>query len=226
MKMKMAMKATWALTALMLRATVSPASLTTVLLKPTVTNDGHEELADHHAESAPDEQRPTTKLLDGVERDRSRAHIDDGEDHGRQEGVRDGTRRLEEGSRVVEDEVDTRPLLHHLKRRAEDGAAKVAVRVPDAALEAVKPARVPRPGRHGALLDLCVGDDLGELNLDEFRVAGLAAQADEDGARLLNVAALDKVARTVGEEEEAAAQNEAPRKLDPDGDAVRCGGVS
>jgi len=96
-------------------------------------------------------------------------------------------------------EVDTRPLLHHLKRRAEDGAAKVAVRVPDAALEAVKPARVPRPGRHGALLDLCVGDDLGELNLDEFRVAGLAAQADEDGARLLNVAALDKVARTVGE---------------------------
>lgn len=55
------------------------------------TNDGNEELADQHAEGTPDEQWTTTKLLNSVERDWSRAHVDQREDQGDQEGVGDGT---------------------------------------------------------------------------------------------------------------------------------------
>lgn len=87
------------------------------------TNDGDQELADQHSKGAPDEKRPASKPLNGIERDRSRADVDEREDKGDQEGVADSTRRLEEGSRVVEDEVNTSPLLHHLKRRAEDSLA-------------------------------------------------------------------------------------------------------
>lgn len=41
------------------------------------TDDGDEELADEHAEGADDEQGTTSKALDGVERDGSRANVDD-----------------------------------------------------------------------------------------------------------------------------------------------------
>jgi hypothetical protein len=61
----------------------------------------------------------------GVEKD-----IDECEDEGNEEGIADGIRRLEERSRVVEDEVDTRPLLHHLERRSQNGATKVALGFP------------------------------------------------------------------------------------------------
>jgi len=54
-KMKMAMKAIWALTAEMLTARVSPSALTKVLLKPTVTPMMARELADQHAKGTPDE---------------------------------------------------------------------------------------------------------------------------------------------------------------------------
>ena len=73
------------------------------------TDDGDEELADKHAKSAPEEDGAATPLLNGEEGDGSGADVDDGEDHGDEESVGDGTGGLEEGSRVVEDEVDTSP---------------------------------------------------------------------------------------------------------------------
>lgn len=71
------------------------------------TNDGNDELADKHAKGTIDEERTTTETLDGPERQWSRKHVDQGEDEGDQEGVLDRTSGLQEGSRVVEDEVDT-----------------------------------------------------------------------------------------------------------------------
>jgi hypothetical protein len=97
-------------------------------------------LADQHTEGADDEERATAELLNGVEGYWSRADVDKSEDQGDQEGVADGIGRLEERCGVVEDEVDTSPinqlakakrvdkalnspLLHHLKRGTQDGAA-------------------------------------------------------------------------------------------------------
>ena len=72
-----------------------------------------DELADDHAESAPDKDGAATETLDSPEGDGGGADVHDGEDQGHEEGVLDCVERLEEDGRVVEDEVDTRPLLHH-----------------------------------------------------------------------------------------------------------------
>jgi hypothetical protein len=45
------------------------------------------ELTDGHTDSSPNEQRAATELLNGIERDRRRAHVDDRCDHGDQERV-------------------------------------------------------------------------------------------------------------------------------------------
>ena len=45
-----------------------------------VTNNGHDELADQHAKCAPDQQRSAAELLDGPERKRSGADVDEVED--------------------------------------------------------------------------------------------------------------------------------------------------
>ena len=74
-----------------------------------VSDDGHQELANQHAQGTPDEQWATAELLDGVERYGSRADVHQREDEGDQESVRDGACALQEGSGVVEDEVDTGP---------------------------------------------------------------------------------------------------------------------
>jgi hypothetical protein len=73
------------------------------------TNDANEELADQHTEGTPDEKWATSEFLNGVERERSGANVDESEDQGDQEGVADGTGRLQEGGGVVEDEVHTSP---------------------------------------------------------------------------------------------------------------------
>lgn len=72
-------------------------------------DDGDDELADYHAEGTPQEQGPTTDLLDGPEGDWGGADVDDCGDHGQQEGVLDRAQLLEEGGTKVEDEVDTGP---------------------------------------------------------------------------------------------------------------------
>lgn len=103
------------------------------------TDDGDEELADQHTKGTPEEKRTTTNLLHCVERDGGRADVDESEDEGDDEGVADSTSRLEEDGGVVEDEVDTGPLLHHLQRGTEDGLAEVGVGLEDGAREAVGP---------------------------------------------------------------------------------------
>ena len=51
------------------------------------TDDGNNELADEHSEGTVDEEGSSSELFDGVERDRGRAHVDNGEDHRDEERV-------------------------------------------------------------------------------------------------------------------------------------------
>jgi hypothetical protein len=189
------------------------------------TDNSNDKLADQHAEGTPDEQRTTTESLNGPEGDGGRADVDEGEDQRDQEGVADGTSGLEERSRVVEDEVDTSPLLHHLEGGTKDGLAEVAVLLPDRTLEAVGPTRNPATGgNHGTLVFL-VGNDLGKLGLDVVRIARLATESGQCIASSLDVTTLDKVTRRVGKEEETTSKDDTEDELDTDGDAVGGGAV-
>ena len=73
------------------------------------TNDGDEELADQHAQCTVDKNSATTESLDGVERNRGGANINQREDKRDEENVLNRMSRLQEGGGVVEDEVDTSP---------------------------------------------------------------------------------------------------------------------
>ncbi len=134
-----------------------------------------DELADDHAESTPDEDGAAAEALDGPEGDGGRAHVDDGEDHGDQEGVLDGVQGLEEDGGVVEDKVDARPLLHHLQGGTEDRAAEVGAGLAEAALEAVGPGGEVAALGDDAHLIFVVGNDLSQFLLDVLGVLGLAA---------------------------------------------------
>ena len=129
-------------------------------------DDGDDELTEEHAKGPPDEQGPASEALDGVEGDRGRADVDEGEDERDQEGVFDAGRGLEEGGRIVEDEIHAGPLLHHLERGPEDGPSQVAARLPETAAEALHPARKVAGGRNHLSLVLGIGHDLGQLGLD------------------------------------------------------------
>ena len=187
------------------------------------TDDGDEELADQHAEGTPDEQWATTNLLDTPEGDWCRAYVDQSEDERDQEGVLDGASRLQEWSRVVEDEVDTSPLLHHLERCTEDGLAQVRVRLEERALEAVCPSADPSAGGDELALVLLVGNDLGKLSLDKLAVCRLTTKTCKSLAGLLDATALDEVTGGVRQEEKATTKNDTPSELNADRDAVRAG---
>ena len=185
------------------------------------TDDGNEELADQHTKGTPDEKRTTTDLLHGDKGDWSRADVDEGEDEGDQESVLDGASRLQERSGIVEDEVDTGPLLHHLEGGTENGLAEVGVGREDGTTEAVGPSTDPASSwNHGALV-LLVGDNLGKLGLDVLRVGWLTTEAAESLASLLDTATLDKVTWGVWKEEETTTKNDTEDELDADWDAVR-----
>jgi hypothetical protein len=72
-------------------------------------DDADNELADKHAHSAPDENCTTAISLNDIERNGSRADVDESGDETDEEGIFDSSQFLEECSAEVEDEVDTRP---------------------------------------------------------------------------------------------------------------------
>ena len=183
-------------------------------------DDGDDELAAQHAEGAPDQQHAAAELLHRVEGDRGADGVDEVEDQRDQEGVGDGARGLQEGGRVVEDEIDARPLLHHLQRGTQDGLAQVRVRLPQRAFEAVGPARHPARGRDQRALVLLVCDDLRQLGLDVLRRAWLAAQPGERLAGLFDFTTLHVVPRRLWQEDETHTEHETEDELDADGDAV------
>ena len=157
------------------------------------TDYRNEKLTDQHAKGAIDEQRTAAKLLNSVERDGSRADVDECEDQRDQEGVADGACGLKKGSRVVEDKVDTGPLLHHLEGSAEDSLAQVRIRIKDRAFEALRPGAEPGGRRVQLALVFLVDHDFGKFGLDVFGVGWLTAESDQSSTSLLDIAALDEV---------------------------------
>ena len=142
------------------------------------TNYGNNELANQHSESTINEECATTKFLNGVERDGGATDVDERGDHVDQERVANGLQLLEEGGSelprhqrkspsglatcltYIEDEVNTSPLLHHLKRGAKDGAAQVGSRVAESTSEAVEPGDKVSTTWHDRQLIIIIGNDL------------------------------------------------------------------
>lgn len=189
------------------------------------TDNGNQELADQHAESTPDQERATTEPLDSPEGDRGGADVDEGEDQRDQEDVVNGAGRGQEWCGVVEDEVHTSPLLHHLKRGSEDSLAKVGVGLEDRATEAVHPAVDPAASRDERTLVLLIGNDLSKLSFDVLRVLRLTTDAGEGLARLLYPTTLDVVTRGVWQEQKTTTEDETEDELETDRHAVLSGAL-
>jgi hypothetical protein len=187
------------------------------------TNNGDDELADEHTEGTEDEERTTTVSLNSVEGDRGGEDVDEGEDERHQEGVADSTGGLQEGSGKVEDEVDTSPLLHHLKRGTKDGTAQVGLLLPERTSEAVLPASEPASVGDDAALVFLIGNNLSNFGLDVFGVAGLAPESAKSVDGIVDTALLDEVTGGVREEQETSTENNSPDVLNANGDTVRSG---
>lgn len=189
-------------------------------------DDGNDELRDDHARGTHEQDATTAVLLDDVERDGRREHVDERGDERDQEGVADRAERLEEGRAEVEDEVDTGELLHALETGAEKCTADVGRAIEQRALEAGEPRADVRGLGDMGLLVLVVGNDLGKLVLDEGGVTRLVANLGERNGGLLEITLLDPEARGLGEEEETRAEDDGPKELDADGDTVGAGVVA
>ena len=187
------------------------------------TDDGDEELADQHAQGTPHEERTTTELLNSPEGEWGGADVDQGEDQGDQEGVADGTGGLQEWSRVVEDEVHTGPLLHHLQRGTQDRAADVGRLLEKRTLEAVCPAVEETSARNDTALILLVGNDLSKLVLDVLGLGWLTTESLKRSASIFESTLLDVVTWGVGEEEETTSEDDSPGELNTNWNAVRFG---
>lgn len=177
-------------------------------------------LADDHAQGSVDHDGATAETLNGPEGNRGGDDIDNGENHGNQERVVDRAKGLQEDRGVVEDEVDTGPLLHHLEGSSENRATEVRPWVGESTLEAVCPGRDVPALRDDLHLILVVGNNLGEFLLNVVRVDGLATNASKDCSSVHKVTLLDEVAGRLRKEEETEAKNHGWEELDSDGDAV------
>jgi hypothetical protein len=178
------------------------------------TDNGDDELADQHTNSTIDEKRSATETLNGPEGDRCRADVDDsGDDTDDERGLRN-TGLLEEGGTVVEDEVDTSPLLHHLHGGTDKHTAQVAAARHSTA-EAVGPT-----APHVVQLVLVVGHQFVQFVLDVGGVHRLATESGESFGRAVELVLLDPVTRRLREQEETNAKNQSPQELDGNGNAV------
>jgi hypothetical protein len=76
------------------------------------------------------------------------------------------------GRDLLENKVDTGPLLHHLHRSTQNGSPQVGVSVPQTTRETSFPGSKVRGVGHERFFVLIVGNDLGEFILDIFAVGG------------------------------------------------------
>ena len=156
-------------------------------------DNGNDELADDHSQSTPDKKGATTESLNGPEGDWGGADIDEGGDEADEEGITDGSELLEESRSEVEDEVDTRPLLHHLQGSAEDGSTQVAAGLHQSALEAIGPAAEIAALRDHSHFVFVVGHNLRQLLFNELGSAWLTAKTSQNIGGAVEVPLLDKV---------------------------------
>ena len=110
-----------------------------------------------------------------------------------------------------------------MERCAKDGAAQVALLLPQGALEAIGPAGEVAALRYHLQLVFVVRHNLGELRLHEFRVARLAPQTAEHVGSAVDLASLDEVTGRFGQKEETDGEDDGPEHLQPDRDPIRGG---
>ena len=127
---------------------------------------------------------------------------------------------MEENHTIIEYEVDTSKLLHHLQTNTEKCATDVARAHGDRSTEAAGPALdVTTLGNDGQLI-LVVGNDFSKLLLDESRVDILSTNIGKSLHGLLNLALLDEVTWGFWEEKESNTENDSPEKLDSNWNTV------
>ena len=127
---------------------------------------------------------------------------------------------MQEDGRVVEDEVHTGPLLHHLKRGTENCAAKIRSRIAESALEAVGPGRKVSVLWDNAQFIFVIGDDLSEFLLDILGVHWLTTDTRQDACGLLEPSLDDEVSWRFREEKETSCKDSSWNELNGDRDTV------
>jgi len=131
-------------------------------------DDADNILRNHHPSAAKNEQISATNSFNEPKRNGSRAHVDQRGDQTDKEGVADRVQTLEKYYSVIEDEVDSSKLLHHLQTHAQKGTSKIAAGVKDATLKAIGPASEVRSLWNNRQLIFVVSYDFRKLILDIF----------------------------------------------------------
>ena len=112
------------------------------------------------------------------------------------------------------DEVDTRPLLEHLKSGSNKDTAKVTAWT--VAFKAVEPALA-----RNLKLILVVGLNLCQFGLDKRRLCRLASDAYKRLDSCLELAFLDVVTRRLREQEQTETQDTRPDELETNRSTIR-----
>lgn len=173
------------------------------------TGNSDDELADSHTDGTEEEEVAATPLLDKVETGKGGADVDARSNHSDNKGVLD-TRVLEEGSTIVEDEVDTSELL----KRLECATSRKT-------LSKVTTEAVGVSGLAKRQLVLVVGSDLSQL-LDKGRVVNIkTAKGRKRLGGLFWVALLDEPTRSLGKPDATSEEDNGPCELDSNRNAVR-----
>jgi hypothetical protein len=172
------------------------------------TNTSNDKLTNSHTNGSEEQELSSSPSLNQVQTRESGGDIDTRGDQTDSEAVTN-TRLLEEGSSIVEDEVDTTQLLESLKTTT--GSKTLA----EVSLEAVDVAGLSK--RH---LVFVVGGDLSQLGLDRGVIDIKTSQFGESASSLLVLALLDVESRSFGKNEQTSEQNECPGELDGDRNAV------
>lgn len=173
------------------------------------TGNSDDELADSHTDGTEEEEVAATPLLDEVETWKGGGDVDARGNHSDNKGVLD-TRVLEEGSTIVEDEVDTSELLKRLERTT---SCKTLSKVTTEA--------VGVGGLAERQLVLVVGSDLSQL-LNEGRVVNVeAAKGRERLGSPFWATLLDEPTRSLGKPDATSEEDNGPGELDSNGNAVR-----
>jgi len=185
------------------------------------TNDGNDELADEHTDGTVDKHRTTTETLNQPEGDGSGKDVDKSEDKRHKEDIADSTGRLEERSRVVEDKVDTSPLLHHLKRSTENGLANVAASLEEGTAEAVSPRSEVTGVGDDTTFIFSVGNNFAQFTFNVIRGRGLTTDTAQSDTSFFDLSLLNEVTGRFGKEEKTSTKNDGEQQLQTNWDTVR-----
>ena len=173
------------------------------------TGNSDDELADSHTDGTEEEKVAATPLLDKVETGKGGGDVDARGNHSDNKGVPD-TRVLEEGSSVVEDEVDTSELLKRLKQAT---SCKT--------LSKVTAEAVGVSGLSKRQLVLVVGSDLSQL-LNKGGVVNVkTAKSRKRLGSIFWATLLDEPTRSLGKPDATDEEDNSPGELDSDRNAVR-----